>query len=436
MIHFQSADVLKNPLQYAILDVIHKLWDSHKAGLIQNVVNLQQFWSILADPVFHDIKLDNKLYGLIFGIFSMEFHDKKRNASENFLYVLKTFLDPNEKHLIVWRNHLVAISEPSNTVTESDRFNQHITPSELYLLNSWRSFLMLSVEYAPDFYEDDRIKESVMEMCLDALLCHFSAPSEMRVIRVWSEIYLFCISRWADVRWEIPKNLLVKLTDVLEQLINYYLIVDDRCRETILAASSKTVLSLRDFMNRNPALVDKFLAPLGKILDVEYKSLHLNRDDNKIEGVRVPVRTRIEVPKQLVNWVLVLSIGNNLLTLENIETHSMWFDSYQFLHRTLSCIGPFIRSGSALPVAKIAVQTLIIYIQSPLAKLFLTVPLHSFYDEIIPPVKYINHTYVNEKVRLDPFHAWTMYLSTIDTYSKHSQDILFFRLRHSLENGG
>lgn len=371
--------------------MIHKLWDCQKSGLIQDIINLEEFWSILADPIFYPIKLDNKLYGLIFGIFSIELHKNKENVSERFLAVTKKYLDVNENHLKRWRYHLVVTSGPVNLIMDTDQFNQHIIPSELYLLNSWKTFIMLSIQYSPDFYKDERIRSLIAEMCLDALLSHFCAPDEIRIIRIWSDIYLFCINRWYSTKYENAKSLFMKLTSVLEQLVNYYEIVDNHCKETILAATSKSIVILKDTMNENSTLVDKFLAPLGKILDVEYCNLDLRKSSKMEEGT-------VETPDRLLSWILVLSIGNNLLTLKNIEAHNLWFDSYQFLHRVLSCIGPFIKLGNALPVAKVAVQTLIIYIQSPLAKMFLNIPLHSFYDEILPPADYINHAYINEKV--------------------------------------
>lgn len=217
MIVFQSTEILKNPLQHAILDVIHRLWDSHKSGLIQDVINLDEFWSILADPIFHDIKLDNKLYGLIFGIFSIELHENGKNVSKKLLTVIKKYLDVNENHLKRWRDHLVLTSRPVNLIMETDQFNQHIIPSELYLLSSWKSFIMFSIQYAPDFYKNEKIRSLIAETCLDALLSHFSAPDEIRIIRIWSDIYLFCINQWynTETKYDNAENLLIKLTAVL-----------------------------------------------------------------------------------------------------------------------------------------------------------------------------------------------------------------------------
>lgn len=355
------------------------------------MVNFKEFWMILANPIFHEIKLDNKLYGMIFGILSLEMLHKQDNVSQEFKDVLSKFLDLKANHLQKWVAHLTFISESQNLEISYDHFNKYVASPELYLLTAWKGFVIMTDKHLPSYFDDPKVKFLISKSCLDGLINHLSSPEDLRVSKIWSEIFLMCLTRWNNKKLTNIKELFIKFTNVLELVFKYYTFVDSHCKQMLLAAASRFIINFKDFLRGNPLLVEKFLAPLGKIVDVEYNGLEVSPGDYS---------SNYEVPSHLINWVLILSIANNLLLLENIEAHSLWFDSFDYLKKTMACIGLFIKSSNTISVAKIAVQSLIIYAQSPLAKDFMRTPMISFYTDIMPHADYINHAKINEKVTI------------------------------------
>lgn len=348
-------------MQFAILEVIHKLWDNHKVALVKDMVDFEEFWMILANPIFHRIKLDNKLYGMIFGILSLEILHKQDKVSREFKDVLTRFFDLKTNHLKKWMSHLTFISESQNLQINVDQFNKYVASPELYLLNAWKAFIVLTNKHLPSFFDEPEVRALISETCLDGLIHHLSSPEDLRVSKIWSEIFLMCLKRWNNQDLTNIGQLFTKFTNVLELVLKYYTFVDGHCKQTVLASASRIILCFDEFLSENSSLVQAFLAPLGKIIDIEYESLEVTPGDSSVS---------YEVPPHLINWVLVLSIGNNLLLLEDIEAHSMWFDSFEFLKRTMACIGLFMKNTNTVPVARIAVQSLIAYARSPLAKDF------------------------------------------------------------------
>lgn len=387
--NFQSSEYLRNPLQFAILEVMHKLWDSGKVGLIKDMLEFDHFWHILSDPLFGDIKLDNKLYSLIFGIFSIELHQRKGKIHKDLGDVIKKLFDPKQEFFEKWKAHLVSASYLQDHPLEN-QFSQPTVPPEVYLLSAWKGFVVFTERCIPCF-DDAKLRAVMIEMCLDGLIAHFSAPQDQRVFKIWSELYLICINRWTGKSFENGGGIFAKLTKVLQCLLTYYPAIIDDCKEALLAATSKTLINFKDFISENADILNEFLAPVGQIMILEY---------NYLEHVAANKEIVRNTSMHLNKWILVLSIGNNLLSIKNIQAHNIWFDGHDFLSRTLACVCEFLRHPKTIHISKIAMQSLVVYVQSPQAKDFIIFDdcLDSFSSDVIVASHYISNMKVSLEV--------------------------------------
>lgn len=377
----QSKITVHHPLLRGILSVIHKVWDTGSRHLIQKITELKNFWSSLVKPLYHEFVADPKFYGYIFGILAEEVLISRKKLNDDFCKVIRELFNPKNGFIERWSEYLVNISLTITASTNTDQFDSVDYTGDIFVLYTWRLFVMYSQLLAPEFFEDSHLRMTITDACLDGLLTHFKVLTEVPCIKIWSELYATCLSKWSFDVTDIA-DLFTKTQKVLSTLTVDYKNINASSKQAVLTAVAIMLKKFKNYAEANPIVVRDILDPLGKVMRYEFHELV---DNMQI----VHKKEKEDMPDSVSTWLLVLSIANKVLLLENIGEHSHWFEETSFLRKVLWCVGPFVQSTKTLPFAKYAIKSLLVYAQSSLAPRLLQIDKSDFYKETVPPTDYV-----------------------------------------------
>ncbi|RZC36622.1 uncharacterized protein BDFB_000245 [Asbolus verrucosus] len=356
----KSHEYFKNPLQLGILRLLYNLWLNHRENLIDNIANLKDFWPVMIDPFFCDFVQDVEVYTVILRIVNLEIGANIDNVEEKLIKTVDKFLR-NKNQLKLWIDFVLAASHSTS------RDNHE-------LLNAWMEFLILTKKVMPDSFEDD-VKFSVIISCLDGLNSPLTALSSVEIVYSWAQLYLMLISTWPI--YENKERLIIKkITNFLHSLNVYYKYLTPKIKEIVLCTINKTIIDLHKYFTVNTTSLISFLYNVGIIMDTEYEYLVSEVWNTEDDSEKITL---------LKPWLIIIFIGNSLMALNNIDEIALWFSYRQFLQRVMDSVGPMLQTRSTLPFAKLAIDHLITYAESPLARDFLNVDLFNFYYKVRPP---------------------------------------------------
>jgi nuclear pore complex protein Nup188 len=355
----KSHEYFKNPLQLGILRLLYNLWLNHRENLIDNIANLKDFWPVMVDPFFCDFVQDVEVYTVILRIINLEIGANVENVEKKLIQTIDKFLK-NKDRLKLWIDFVLSSSS--------------VGPKNLDLLSAWMEFLVLTKKVTATSFDED-IKLALINSCLDGLNTPEGGFNNIELVYLWSQLYLMLISTW-PIYEKQEKTIISKLTTFLHSLIAYYKYLTPKIKEIILCAINKTIIDLSKYFSGNTTSLVKFLYLVGIIIDTEHEYLvsevWCTEDDS-------------EKIRRLKPWLVIIFIGNSVMALDNIEEIALWFSYRQFLQRVMDSVGPMLQHRSTLPFAKLAINFLTTYGESPLVKDFQNVDLFTFYYKVRPP---------------------------------------------------
>lgn len=351
--------------------------------LIAKITELENFWATLVKPLHHELVADPKFYALIVGILSQEFLLSKDKVSEEFTEVIKKLLDVNGSFAAKWPAYLVKISSTIDGVADFDQYDVAAFTGDVLLLYAWKLFVSYGQMFCPQFFEAPRLRRTIVDTCLEALLSHFRATAVMACVRFWSELYTTCLSAWPADSFSSVAKMFSKMQQILSHLTVDYKVMVPSPKQAILTSVALMLKKFSGFAEENAEAIDDLLEPLGKIVRFEFHAL---ADD--IEIARTAERE--DMPPSVSSWLLILSIANKVLLLKTAARHAYWFEECGFLAKVMWCVGPLIQSPNTLPFAKFAMKSLIIYSQSPFSHGLLRVNKNNFFKETAPPLEYVH----------------------------------------------
>lgn len=378
----QSKITVHHPLLRGILSVIHKVWDTGSRHLIQKITDLKNFWSSLVKPLYHELVADPKFYGYIFGILAEEILISKNKLNDDFCKVVRELFNAKNGFIEKWSEYLVNISMTITASTDIDQFDSVDYTGDIFVLYTWRLFIIYSQLLAPEFLKDPHLRMTITDACLDALLCHFKVLAEVPCIKIWSELYATCLSNWSIDSFTNVADLFTKTQKILCTLTVDYKNINASSKQAMLTAVAIMLKKFKNYAVANPTAVRDILDPLAKVMRYEFHEL---ADHMQIAYKK----EKDDMPDSVSTWLLVLSIANKVLLLENANEHYYWFEETSFLRKVLWCVGPFVQSPKTLPFAKFAMKSLIVYAQSSLASGLLQIDKSNFYKETVPPTEYV-----------------------------------------------
>ncbi|KAJ8923660.1 hypothetical protein NQ315_010240 [Exocentrus adspersus] len=132
----KSHEYLKSPLQVAILKVMANLWLSRKRHLIKDIISLEAFWPLLADPLFQDYNHSPSVYAYLFKILGTELDDTVADKKKQFFATVEKFFT-DDKLMEQWQKYMI------KTLSNSQLNPDEVQEKE-FLILSWTEFILVA----------------------------------------------------------------------------------------------------------------------------------------------------------------------------------------------------------------------------------------------------------------------------------------------------
>ncbi|KAJ8923659.1 hypothetical protein NQ315_010239 [Exocentrus adspersus] len=233
-------------------------------------------------------------------------------------------------------------------------------------------------------------------MCLDGI--HFSFAN-IHCIKSWMKMCALFITHWG-LKFKNKDSLIVqKITEMYSVIKLHYAGLDSQSRSTILTIITNVLKNQKKYFESNTLELLRFLEEIGPLMDYEYTVLE--------DELWVKVTEGGLVTKELmIPWMLCIHISNALLKLKTVSQCSWWFSYRNYVQRMVKCTCDLINKPKTFSLAKIALYSLQLYVESPLAFDFLNINMTNFYDSIEPPLTALFMGHGNKMQANELQEAW------------------------------
>lgn len=361
--YFQSHEYLRSPLQVGILHCMANLWMCGKQHLIKEVIALKSFWPLLAEPLFREYNQTPKVYAQILKIFSLQLGEE--NNESKFLSSVEKFVT-NEEQLELWQQYILNIFKTENTKDE------HIEERK-FLLKSWMEFLIM-LEKKSDLRKFSvKTKYHFVEMSFVGVSYKII---NMYCLPTWMDFCLIQISCWGfndKHNFEIAK----KATNMLSVIKLHFNNLNCYSRSTVFAVVQIILKRLAHFFETNTTELINFVEEIGPLIIYEY-------DVSEEEIWKNIEKTDISMKELTLPWMICLNIINTLLEYKNVEELEIWFSFNNILSRIVRTVCQLLNHNQTLPLTKLGIRSMLLYVESPLAFDFLNVNMNKLYSAFEP----------------------------------------------------
>lgn len=335
--------------------------------MVKDIIALDAFWPLLADPLFQEYNHSPSVYGHIFKILGTQLGDTTDNR-KLFLATVEKFLT-DETLMELWQKYMIKILANSKCFSDVNE--------KEFLVRSWMEF-MLMVERDKNLKKisSEKNKFLFITMCLDGL--QFNFVNE-HCLDTWVNTCLLFITHWG-LNFKNKEAVIAKKVTLMYSIIKlHYTGLGPQTRSTILTIVLIVLKHLKKHFEDNTTELLNLLEEIGLLVDYEYTVLN---DEVWVEVSEGGVGMR----ELMIPWMTCIHLANKLLKFKNIGECPLWFSYHSYLQNLVKCTCDLINKPQTLPLTKIALHSLQLYVESPLAFDFLNVNMTSFYDLIEPPL--------------------------------------------------
>ncbi|CAH0562167.1 unnamed protein product [Brassicogethes aeneus] len=432
----KTSEFLKNPLQLGILKVMCTLWVNRKHHLIKDVTELEQFWWLLADPLYKKFDNTPSVYTCIFNILNIELCNrnfthagKKRISGEgdgestnNFEKVVVKFLTKPE-NLQNWVNYIVR---------ELSNLKNSKIDDIMDLLKSWTEFLILVDQKVKFIFEDKSLKKIVINFALDSFAIDFTST---KIISCLLDIFLLFISKWSEEFYGQEDKLVDKFLFTTKKLNICYNSLPNKSREALLCTVNSVISYNKEYFENNVDILLELLESLSTCVEYEFYVLCT-------EYLAKLTENEALLRQQSNGWHLIITLVNTLLSLKCAKKCSLWLNYKDYFTKLLTSLPDLLKHKHTLPLARFSLYSLLLYVESPLGFDKVNYSLLHFYDAIETPLKNLILFEGNNKVNFvqmqDNWLTYTLVLKFTHALVKQFQYFalpnvyLFFSLNEAL----
>lgn len=347
-----------------ILNCMANLWMCGKQHLIKDVTVLPAFWPLLAEPLSRDFNQTPKVYAQILKIFSLQLAEAQNDNI--FLCSVEKFVT-NEKQLGLWQQYILNIFKTENI--KDDYIEERRS-----VIKSWMEFLIM-LEKRSDLRKfSQKMKNHFIEMSFIGVSYKIV---NMYCLPTWMDLCLIQLSCWG---FKEQDNLTVieKATNMFAIIKLHYSSLNSISRSAILALVQILLRQLNGVFELNPINLIKFVEEVGQLLNYEYDVMEEEIwQREKIDG---------SIKESTLPWMMCLNIINILLEYKNVEELTIWFAFNNYLAKIVRTVCQLLNYNQTLSLVKLAIRSMLLYVESPLYFDFLNVNLTKFYTVIEPPL--------------------------------------------------
>lgn len=350
-------------MQVGILLCMANLWICGKQHLIKDVVALESFWPLLAEPFFREYNQTPKVYAQILKIFSLQLGEAQNDTA--FLSVVEKFIT-NGEQLELWQQYILNIFKTENAKEE-------YIEERRFVIKSWMEFLIM-LEKRTDLRKfSHQTKYLFIEMSFIGVSYK---TVNMYCLPTWMDLCLIQISCWG---FNARQNdtIIEKAIDMLAVIKLHLNNLNSFSRSVVLTVVQIILKQLKESFEINTMDLIKFLEEIAPLFNYEYDILEeeirkrLEKNDNSVKELTLP-------------WMMCLNIINILLQYKNVGELVIWFSFNNYLTKIVKTVCQLLNYNQTKPLVKLAIRSMLLYLESPLFFDFLNVNLTTFYTTIEP----------------------------------------------------
>lgn len=361
------------------MKVFHTLWLNQKEILITDITKDTDFWPSICSAIFKEFCLEDKTYSEIFNIIAKEIHKKKGAIDDNLKAVLKTFFSSNDNYFDNWMKYC---------------FLGESKYPESMLILSIKDFLVIGASFIPTFFQEPSFKLKILEYCRMGLKFHILHMDNTCNMAFVGELYTFLLKTWEDVAFRSDEQALYNDTvTVMCNIKPFYSKLPTRVLEVALAIVMRTVRGLK-LTVATSELTIPLIECIGSIVMLEYHQFAemVNSKSNTVPGSN-DFQLRV-----------AFSILNELVAVYSSNPYSKTIDYFfevQFLEVLYDYVKMFISRPKTLELAKLAIESLIVYVHSPNSTDFLLSEIqYKLWEITVPPGRCRHPGYLETSVSI------------------------------------
>lgn len=346
------------------MKVFHTLWLNQKEILITDITNDADFWPSICSAIFKEFCLEDKTYAEIFNIIAKEIHKKRGAIDDNLKAVLNTFFSSNDGYFDNWMKYC---------------FLGESRYPESMLILSIKDFLIIGTSFIPTFFQESSFKLKILGYCRMGLKFHILHMENTCNMAFVGELYTFLLKTWEDVAFKSEELALYNDTvTIMCNIKPFYSKLPSRFLEVALALVMRSVRGLKSTVATSK-LTNTLIECMTSIVLLEYKNI-AEMFYSKTNPVQNFNDFQLRVAFNILNELLAVYSTNPYAKI--IE----FFFEVQLLEVLYHCVKMFISRPKTLELAKLAVESLIVYIQSPNSSDFLLSEIqYKLWEITVPP---------------------------------------------------
>lgn len=340
------------------------LWMCGKQHLIKDVIALPAFWPLLSEPLFRDFNQTPKVYAQILKIFSLQLAEAQNDNI--FLSSVEKFIT-NNKQLELWQQYILNIFKTEN-------IKEDYIEERRSVIKSWMEFLIMLEKRSDIRKISPKMKSHFIEMSFIGVTYKIV---NMYCLPTWMDLCLIQISCWG---FKEQENLTAveKATNMCAIIKLHYSSLNCISRSAILAVVQNILKQLKGVFETHPMNLIKFVEEIGQLLNYEYDVMEEEIwQREKLDG---------SIKESTLPWMMCLNIINILLEYKNVEELTIWFSFNNYLAKVVKTVCQLLNYSQTLNLVKLAIRSMLLYVESPLYFDFLNVNLTKFYTVVEPPL--------------------------------------------------
>nr|XP_023016676.1 uncharacterized protein LOC111505996 [Leptinotarsa decemlineata] len=361
----KTCEYLRSPLQVGVLHIMANLWVSRRKHLIEQVVSLEGFWQLLSEPLYQDINHATCVYTHIFKIFGLQLINDVNESL--FLSCVEKFVT-NSKQVKSWMEYLLKIFTADTT-------NLDEIEERKSMLRSWMEFIIM-LERTPEVRKfSQETKHEFIMMTIEGIQ-YFMVNNHC--MELWTNFTLLQLSYWGLSYKEKHSLIWRKATAMFEVFTIHYIDHADNVRLTILAIVQLFIENLHKHFEQSTVDLKQLLEYFGIMLEHEYELIKDRYDKECYFDSTARER--------LLPWTMCVRTVNSLFEFENLQDIALWFSYRNYVQKLFGCTIELFNRSHTVPLSKITLYSMYLYMESPLYLDFLNIDIKKFLITIEVPV--------------------------------------------------
>lgn len=364
--------------------------------LIKDVIEKDNFWSSLCNPLFSSIDPHLKAYSQLFNILGIEmfkiFHTKEIDVDLKKVYEKFLSLEVFQR----WTENIFAL--PAINVDDNDE-SIDVTPEWLCRLQSFKDLLVLLLRKNNAIINfSDKSKHMLAKNCLSVLVERSKYTDDLRPFIILSELYLIILSNYEHKYTETDEedeDMLREVDELLNRLSASYSEMHKRARDAILSIVIKIIIFQSDKLVADNSLT---LNILRSVTDIICSEIYDLESKTKMELKSLSGSTATNQNASCENQQsLLLSVNllkKIILIYDDRDLPDCWFLQNKLFYRLLSLLNIIAPAFNKQKITIELLELLALFANSNCSREMLFCDIGDYlWLKLLPPKELLQRSY-------------------------------------------